>query len=315
MLSDRETFTRPRCAVFAGPSLHGVDGAVAASCARRPPARWGDLLALPGVEAGGWTIAIIDGEFRQSLAVTVTEIRDVLASGNRVVGGSSMGALRAVECAPLGMEGIGWIFEGYRDGRLFSDADVALTYDPDTYEPLTVPLVNLRWLSCLLESRTTGGEDTDHFLAQAATVPFRYRDMATLRDIARDSLSPEVAVHWLDELRDERRGAWDRKRADALAVLGALERPRCPPVWRPAPPDLPSALRGTGVRAPFVPEPRSRRLGAASAATLADRPGVLGTPAGLTKRSGEAGASTGCVAVPSPPAAPCRVSRGRDFQP
>jgi TfuA protein len=217
-----------RTVIFAGPSLHGVD------VPAYPPVRAGDLRALPDVARGDWTITIIDGEFRQSLAVPLTEIRDVLAAGNRVVGGSSMGALRAVECAPLGMEGVGWIFEGYRDGRLWSDAEVALTYDSDSYEPLTVPMVNLRWLSCLLGAADDA--ETDAFLAQAAAIPFRYRDVATLREFA--------PTHWLAELCDERRPAWDRKQADARAVIEALDQPRRTRVWRPAPPDLPLGLRG-----------------------------------------------------------------------
>jgi hypothetical protein len=54
-----------------------------------------------------------------------------------------MGALRAAELAPFGMQGVGGIFEAYRSGRLVDDADVALLHaDAEhDYRPLTLPLV------------------------------------------------------------------------------------------------------------------------------------------------------------------------------
>jgi len=47
-----------------------------------------------------------------------------------VFGSASMGALRAAELASFGMEGVGAIFEAYRDGLLKDDDEVAVTHAP-----------------------------------------------------------------------------------------------------------------------------------------------------------------------------------------
>ena len=55
-------------------------------------------------------ILIVDGEFGQSLSVWHKEILHALHRGIRVVGASSMGALRAAELDRFGMEGVGEIY-------------------------------------------------------------------------------------------------------------------------------------------------------------------------------------------------------------
>ena len=55
-----------------------------------------------------------------------------------------MGALRASELDVYGMEGVGMIYEAYKNGRLVSDDEVALTFDPFSFEPSSEPLVNIR---------------------------------------------------------------------------------------------------------------------------------------------------------------------------
>jgi len=43
------------------------------------------------------------------------------------------------------MIGIGRIYEMYRDGIIESDDEVAVTFDGETNEPLSIPLVNIRF--------------------------------------------------------------------------------------------------------------------------------------------------------------------------
>lgn len=88
-------------------------------------------------------IVLIDGTFRQTLAVWVKELVFAMVDGVRVVGASSMGALRAAELWRYGAIGIGAIFEAYKNGTVQDDAWVAMTYDPDTYRPLTEPLCGM----------------------------------------------------------------------------------------------------------------------------------------------------------------------------
>jgi TfuA protein len=128
-------------AVYLGPSLPLGVARSALDAEYLPPIRRGDLARLPAqVECVG----IVDGEFYQNLAVSPKEILPLLERGIRVYGASSMGALRAAELYPYGMTGVGRIFTWYRDGVLTADDEVALAYDPETYRPLSDPLVNIR---------------------------------------------------------------------------------------------------------------------------------------------------------------------------
>ena len=73
------------------------------------------------------------------------EVLYALEAGARVLGASSMGALRASELDVYGMEGIGKIYQAYKSGHLVSDDEVALIFDPFTWEPRSEPLVNIRF--------------------------------------------------------------------------------------------------------------------------------------------------------------------------
>ena len=70
-------------------------------------------------------IGIIDGYFENIPSVWHKEILWAMSQGIHVFGSASMGALRAAELAPFGMEGVGAIFEAYRDGWLEDDDEVA----------------------------------------------------------------------------------------------------------------------------------------------------------------------------------------------
>jgi hypothetical protein len=217
--------------VFTGPSLRRGDlrelGELAARRGRalelRRPVRRHDLLDLLR-SPRNHQVVVLDGEFGQSLAVSITEIRAVLAGGQPLTGASSMGALRAVECRTLGMTGSGWVYEQYRSNAIESDGDVALLYDPEDYLPVTVPLVNVRWL---LASKVREGlvppAVSEAALRIAHGLHFRdRRPSLLLRQWARRL--PASAVEVLEaELADDRREAWDRKRLDGIeAVRAAL---------------------------------------------------------------------------------------------
>lgn len=130
--------------LFVGPSLPGAGVIVGTDVIVRPPATQGDILAA--IQEGASVIGLIDGGFEYTASVWHKEILYGLSSGVTIVGAASMGALRAAECHPFGMIGIGKIFEDYRDGIVIDDADVALMHAPAEmdYLPLTVPMVNVR---------------------------------------------------------------------------------------------------------------------------------------------------------------------------
>jgi hypothetical protein len=91
-------------------------------------------------------IAIIDGVFHQSSAVGHKEILNVIKSGIKVYGASSMGALRASELDTLGMTGIGYVYTQYATGEVDSDDDVAVMLDSESLEALSVPLINMKYV-------------------------------------------------------------------------------------------------------------------------------------------------------------------------
>jgi hypothetical protein len=90
-------------------------------------------------------IIIVDGVFDQSPSITHKEILLAIYKGIKVVGISSMGALRASELYSYGMKGFGKIFEKYKSGEIELDDEVAVSYaqrNNKFYK--TIPLVNIR---------------------------------------------------------------------------------------------------------------------------------------------------------------------------
>jgi hypothetical protein len=113
----------------------------------RPPIKQSDL--LKDVElCQPRQIVIIDGFFHQDLSVWIKEIAWALSypGVERVVGSSSMGAVRAADLWRCGMIGIGKIFEWFRSGELYDDADVAVLYARrgNDFRATTVPIATLK---------------------------------------------------------------------------------------------------------------------------------------------------------------------------
>ena len=128
--------------VYTGTSISQREARRILDADYRPPVRRNDIKRL--ISSSPDIIGIIDGVFFDSAAVAHREIMEALKNGIRVVGGSSMGALRASELDSYGMVGVGKIYEMYRSGKLESDDEVAVTFNPETMEALSVPLINIR---------------------------------------------------------------------------------------------------------------------------------------------------------------------------
>ena len=128
--------------LFAGPSLFGQD-VDATGLEVRPPARQGDLHRA--VRDGADALGLIDGVFGFVPSVWHKEILFALKEGVRVLGGASLGALRAAECVGFGMEPVGEIARSYVTGARVEDADVCLAHCPAEMDfmPLSEPLVDV----------------------------------------------------------------------------------------------------------------------------------------------------------------------------
>ena len=209
--------------VFAGPSLPEADRAGIAAAEWRSPAQAGDLLALdlrPGL-----TICLIDGYFDHRPAVRHKEILLALAKGARVVGASSMGALRAAEMGAFGMEGVGAIFRAFAGGRIVGDDEVALVHGPAEWDwkPLSLPLVEVRATLCrLLRLGRIAAAEARPVLEAARRTHYSERSWAAVAADERQRMLLE-AEHI------------PQKRIDAAAALREALAATAPPQPRPEP--------------------------------------------------------------------------------
>jgi hypothetical protein len=209
----------PRTVVYAGPTISAdAVHAVLPEAEVLPPLARGDLLGFQWNR--GDTAVIIDGYFRERRSVGYKEILWLLSEGVRVLGGASMGALRAAELSPFGMHGVGVVYRMYATGEIDGDDEVGVLHGPAAmgYPPRTVALVNLRYgcregIASNLISEAAG----QRIVAAAKALPFTHRSWQEI-----ESGVTAEDLPFLETLRDRiSSGEWDLKRLDASAALQA----------------------------------------------------------------------------------------------
>ena len=205
---------KPEIVVFLGPSLPLPEAARILDARYLPPAGRGDIPAA--VRDGAKIICLIDGVFFQECSVGHREILDAVRKGVRVIGASSMGALRASELDTLGMEGVGEIYRWYRDGTITSDDEVALIFDPGSGYALSVPLVNIRYILGLAANGGLIDPDTGRVLLELArSLYFPDRTWDGIKKLAYSKLDHGT----VDKFMAFAETAPDLKRNDAIAAL------------------------------------------------------------------------------------------------
>jgi hypothetical protein len=199
--------------VFVGPSLPDAKTFLHGDIKLLPPAKCGDvhLAALNGASQ----IGLIDGTFESGMSVWHKEIIYALDRGIAVAGSSSMGALRAAECARYGMKGFGTIFEDYHRGKRTQDADVALTFAPQElgFQPLSITMVDLEaTIASLSQSKKFDTSTSLKLVQTARQIYFKFR---TLESLLKETFGQvDNAIFKL--LKDN----WiDQKRLDALELV------------------------------------------------------------------------------------------------
>lgn len=201
--------------VFLGPSLERDAAERILPAEYRPPAKRGDLLRA--VEDGAAIIGLIDGVFHQESAVAHREILAAVKNGVRVVGASSMGALRAAEMDTLGMIGIGEVYRMYKTGELVADDEVALVFDPETGLSLSEPLINIRFtLKRARDNNIISGGVHDILLATAQSVFYPQRTYPRIVSSASGSIDTKTREQFLFWVQDN---SVDQKRQDAVEAL------------------------------------------------------------------------------------------------
>ncbi len=209
------------CIIFTGPSLSWSE---VASIDKRPrccaPAVRGDISGA--VEAGARLIGLIDGVFYNRAAVSHREIIYAVRSGVTVVGGSSMGALRASELDGFGMIGVGKIYACFKQGLIEADDEVAVAYNPVTFAPVSDPLVNIRLaLHSLVQTGVVDTGTSDALLGLARSTFYLERSIPLLLSIAEQralvTKQGRIGIETFLATHD-----YDLKKRDAKLVVQAV---------------------------------------------------------------------------------------------
>ncbi len=214
--------------VFLGPTLPRQEAADLLPATYWPPARQGDVYrAVRALRPAA--VGLIDGRFLDTGAVWHREILWALSEGVHVFGAASMGALRAAELAPFGMQGVGQVFAAYRDGCWPGDPDpfedddeVAVIHAPPEAggSALSDAMVDLRaTLDAAQAAGVLGAQGRRTLIRALKHRPFPERSFAAL---------VEEADRLLDAAAAQRLTAWlpgnavARKRLDAIAMLRVM---------------------------------------------------------------------------------------------
>lgn len=205
----------PGTVVFLGPSLSRARAEQILEADFRPPARRGDI--YQAAREGAGIILLIDGVFFQECSVAHKEVIYALEAGSKVLGASSMGALRASELDIYGMVGVGKIYEAYKRGDLVSDDEVALIFDPFSWEPRSEPLVNIRFnLDLARQKGAISASCRDRLFHCAEIQYFPDRTYERMLSDARGLVAEEELQRVREFLAGEKR---DFKMEDALLAL------------------------------------------------------------------------------------------------
>lgn len=204
--------------IYTGTSISWHDSKKLLKADYRPPVKRNDINILLDKENPD-IIGIIDGIFFDRAAVAHREIIRALKAGITVVGGSSMGALRASELDSYGMIGIGQIYEWYRDGVIESDDEVAVTFHPETLAPVAVPLVNIRTtLDRAVKEGMVDSQEGSKLLEEARSL--YYPDRTYQAMVKKAVESGTIAASRRDALIDYLiNNEVDIKRNDAVLVI------------------------------------------------------------------------------------------------
>ncbi|MCC7553582.1 MAG: TfuA-related McrA-glycine thioamidation protein [Methanobacteriaceae archaeon] len=168
----------------------------------KPPIKRGDI--LNDLKYNPDIIGIIDGIFHKSPAVAHKEILSVLEKGIKVIGASSMGALRASELDSLGMKGIGYVYNQYANGKITSDDDVAVVLNPDTLKQLSVPLVSLDYsLNEAFKNNIITNKEKDEIIKIAKSIYYPSRNYENILNKTKLNTSKkDILLNFLKKSRD-----------------------------------------------------------------------------------------------------------------
>jgi hypothetical protein len=175
------------------------------------------------VRSGYTRIGFADGAIEESERLPLRELREALATpGVVVVGGASMGAVRAAQLDSEGMHGVGRVFRLFRRGSLTDSDEVYVLHAPAAlhYRCLTLPLVNIRYTlrAMRLAHRLTSAEERA-LVGYIRDVPWFDRDRHMLSAAVYETCGRSRAAQIMQAFDLCYR---DVKREDALSLVSRL---------------------------------------------------------------------------------------------
>jgi hypothetical protein len=179
----------------------------------------GDL--IPIYSENDVVVGIIDGVLFSESAVGHREILGLLERGITVVGGGSMGALRASELKDFGMIGVGKVFDMYSSGVIEGDDEVAIVFNPETLEPLSEALINIRYnLKSAVNLGIISESQSEDIIRELKAIYFPERSYEKALEIAHKKLKRNE----FNRLREYLvKHAKDLKKSDAELVITTIK--------------------------------------------------------------------------------------------
>ena len=184
----------------------------------RPPAVRGDIDVLIAERTPG-TLVLADGAFDRSYAVGHRELLASVARGWRVIGVSSMGAIRAADLPGSGITGFGAAYTYLVDTGA-PDDHLALVHEPVApFRVLAEALYDVR--QCVLAGQEQHEDAAlEAFLSTAATWWFGDRTLDRLGTLLATHVGGGRARQLLDPLHDPRHVR--AKQADLINLMKEL---------------------------------------------------------------------------------------------
>lgn len=207
--------------IFTGPTISAADARTVLDAEYLPPAAEGDVYRA--ARRRPQVIGIIDGYFERVPSVWHKEILWAMSHGIHVFGSASMGALRAAELDAFGMEGVGSIFEAYRDGTLEDDDEVAVVHATAefAFRPASEAMVDIRCTLARAVEAGIIGEASGaaiESVAKSMFYPDRTYQLIARRAVELGLARAEVSafMQWVPE------GRASQKHADAVDMLRVI---------------------------------------------------------------------------------------------
>jgi TfuA protein len=214
--------------IFLGPSLGLEKAKDILDADYKPPAKKGDLLALLGLSDRKRVIGLIDGLFLQDYPPTPIEVYSILVRKNlTIVGGASLGALRAVELEKFGMIGIGKVFELFKNGIIDADDEVAVTFDQTNHKVQSEAMIDIRFNLFIAQRNRIIDVDTKRALARVAKdiyFPFRNYDYIIDESIKRYQIFEEQLEAFRNHIRKNKDSLKERDAIRTIKYIKSIYR-------------------------------------------------------------------------------------------